>query len=207
MAKAETTNNLRNQFYRNNNPRLQRLLWLMVFINLFLVVALLYFVTRPPRTNYFASVDGKNTRLAPLDAPIVSQAALLQWASQAAVAVNTYDFVHYAQSFAAVEPYFTSDGWTQFQNSNKDNLDNVKKKKLRVTAVTTGAPVITDQGPLLGHYVWRVTIPILVTYESPNEKKQQNLLINMLIMRIDTRINAKGIAISQFHALERVAQR
>lgn len=200
-------NNLQNQFYRSNNPRLHRLLWLMVIVNLLLVGVLVYFVVRPARTDYFASTDGKNTPLISLEAPIVSQAALLQWASQAAITVYTYDFLRYRQSFAAAEQHFTPDGWTQFQNSNKKNLAEVQKKKLRVTAVATGAPVITDQGPLMGHYVWRISIPLLVTYESPNTKKQQSLLVNMLVMRIDTRTNYKGIAISQFHAAERAAQR
>lgn len=200
-------NNLNNKFYRNNNPRLFRLLWLMVFVNLVLVVALVYLVSRPPHVDYFASVDGKNTHLISLEAPIVTQASLLQWATQAVVTVYTYDFLNYAKNFADAEGYFTAAGWTQFQNSNQKNLDEVKKSKLRVTAVATGAPVITDQGPFLGHYIWRVSIPMLVTYESPNKVERQGLLVNLLIMRIDTRIDPKGIAISQFHAAERAAQR
>lgn len=197
-------NKTRNIFFRQNYSRLFYLLLFMLIINLILTSVLIYLVTHRPAPKYFASSGGdKNTVLYPLTQPVVSQSALLDWATQAAIKVYTYDFLNYQQVLKEVASLFTPEGWKYFQNNLQPNLRNVIEKKLRVTAVATGAPIILEQGPLLGHYAWKVSIPILVTYESASEIVQQPLTVTMVIMRVPTKKTVKGIAIAQFYAKER----
>lgn len=200
----EQLNKIRNIFYQKNLPRLFRLLVLMVIINLALTAVLIYLVTHRPEPKHFASTgDGRTAVLYPLTQPVVSQKALLDWASQAAIIVYTFDFLNYQQMLKEAATLFTPEGWKLFQNNFRPNLNNVIDEKLRVTAVATGAPIILEQGPLLGHYAWKVSLPILVTYESATETVQQPLTITMVIMRVSTSKTPKGIAIAQFYAKER----
>jgi intracellular multiplication protein IcmL len=74
----------------------------------------------------------------------------------------------------------------------------VLAKKLVVSAVATGAPVILQQGLLFGTYTWRVQLPVLVTYQSASEFSQQTVTITMLITRVSTLTTPKGIGIAQF---------
>lgn len=197
---------LRNNFYRDNYRRLVGMLLFMIIVNFGLAGVIVYLITHRPAPQYFAtSADGRITPLYALDQPVVNQGELVQWASQAAVAAYTYNFVNWRDSLQQASQFFTPEGWNQFQQGLKAtrNLDTVIAKKLVVTAVPTGAPVIADQGILNGRYAWRVQIPLLVTYEGAGgERIQQSILVNLVIMRVSTLDTPKGIAIAQFVASE-----
>lgn len=192
---------LRNSFYHDNYRKVVGALLLCVFIILLLGGAIIYIITHPPAPQYFAtSVDGRITPLIPLAQPNLSNAAILQWANEAAISSYTYNFVNYRKALQDASQYFTPEGWQAFLSALKssNNLDAVTAKKLIVTAVATGAPVIQEQGVLLGRYTWKVQMPMLVSYQSANQVSQQNVMVNMLITRISTLSSARGIGIAQF---------
>jgi len=192
---------LRNDFYRDNYRKVVVALLLSVFAILVLIGALSYVIAHPPQPKYFAtSVDGRITPLVPLDQPNLSNAALLQWANTAAVAVFNYNFVNYRQALQDASETFTPDGWKLFMDALKssNNLTAVIDKKLIVSAVATGAPVILEQGVLIDRYAWKVQLPMLVTYQSASQFTQQPVTVTMLIVRISTLSSARGIGINQF---------
>lgn len=194
---------LRNNFYRDNYRRIVIALLLMIFINLGLMGVIFYQITNPPIPKYFAtSSDGRVTPLYPLDMPVVSQAELLQWAGRAAVASYSYDFVNYRDSLQKAQDYFTPEGWQNFEAAltSSRTLETVLAKKLVVSAVATGVPVLLDQGIINGRYAWKVQLPILVSYQSSSENTQQPLLVTMVISRVPTLNIPRGIAIVSFVA-------
>lgn len=194
---------MRKNFYRDNYRRVVIAVLFLIFINLALVFILYYLSTHRPEPKYFAtSADGRITPIYPLTAPMVSDSALLQWANQAAVAAYTYNFATYRKELQDASEYFTPEGWGDFETAleSSRNLETVINKKLVVTAVATGAPVILDRGILTGHYSWKVQMPLLVTYESASTTIQQPILVTMLVTRVSTLNVPKGIAIAQFVA-------
>lgn len=74
------------------------------------------------------------------------------------------------------ESNFTSDAWQQFLLQLKDsgNLQAIDVKKIIVSAVISGAPVVAYQGMLDGRYAWKVQVPLLVTFVSASERFQKN---------------------------------
>jgi intracellular multiplication protein IcmL len=196
-------NNLRNIFYRNRYNRLFYLLRIMVFVNLILAAILIYFMTHAPIAATYASHEGKNTTLYPLPEPIVSQNALLSWATQAAISAYTFDYVNYKSALQQASHYFSPQGWSLYQHHLQPLLNAVISKKLKLAAVAVGPPVIVEEGPLLGRYSWSVRIPILVSYESATEVQQQSLLVSMVVTRVSTLMTTKGIAIAQFYTTQR----
>ena len=196
---------LRNNFYRDNYRRVLGALMLMLFINIALVGLLAYSFTRTHEAQYFAtSSDGRITQLHPLSQAVVSTSALLQWANQAAVVAYTYNFVNYRKQLQEASEFFTPEGWRNFEVALKGsrNLETVLARKLVVTAVATGAPVVLDQGVIGGRYAWKVQMPLLVTYQSSSTTYQQTLTITMVITRVPILNVPKGIAIAQFFASE-----
>lgn len=193
----------RNDFYRDNYRKVVGMLLLSVVIMTILTGGLIYLITNPPEPRYFATTtDGRIAPLIPLDQPNVSQAALLQWANTAAVLAYTYNFVNYRQALQETAAYFTPDGWDAFIQAlkNSNNLVAVQAKKLVVSAVATGAPIILQQGLLSGVYSWRVQIPMLVTYQSASQFSRQSITVTMLITRVSTLNSPQGIGIAQFVA-------
>lgn len=194
---------MRKNFYRDSYRRVVAILLVLILADLLLAFIVYYFATHQPEPKYFAtSADGRITPIYPLTAPMVSKSALLQWANQAAVAAYTYNFATYRKELQDASEYFTPEGWNDFETAlqSSRNLETVIAKKLVVTAVATGAPVILDQGVLNGQYSWKVQMPLLVTYESASTTIQQPILVTMLITRVSTLNVPKGIAIAQFVA-------
>jgi intracellular multiplication protein IcmL len=196
---------LRNNFYRDNYRRVLLVMLILMIANVVLASALTYiFINRPAPVYFATTADGKLTQLTPLHEPLVSRPELLQWANQAVISVFDFNFVNWRAQLQSASEYFTPEGWKSF-NTELDSaktLDLVLKQKLNVSAVATGAPVVADEGTLGDRHAWRVTMPILITYESANQKITQPMIVTLLIARVSTLDNPKGIAIAQFVGTE-----
>lgn len=192
---------LRNNFYRDNYKRVVTAIFVLLFINFALAGIVFYQITNRPVPQYFAtSADGRIVPLYPLSEPMVAPTQLLQWASRAAIAAYTYNFVDYRNALQRVQNNFTPDGWKYFEDALKGarTLEAVLAKKLVVSAVATAAPVILDQGVINGRYAWKVQMPLLVTYQSASEQTQQPIVVTMVVSRVPTVNMPRGIAIASF---------
>ena len=193
----------RNRYYRQGQRKVVSVLLVSMGVNLLLSVLLVFMIMHPPEPKYFAtSIDGHIMPLYPLSQPNQSDTAVVRWANQAAIAAFTYNFVNWHAEIEAASGFFTAEGWTAFLNSLKqsNNIAAVTAKKLVVTAVATGSPVILQKGILNGRYSWRIQLPLLVTFQSASEFAQQNNVITMLITRFDPLKSPRGIGIAQFVA-------
>ena len=193
----------RHEFQRDGHRRVLLALLASIILNAMLGISFGYLVTHPPAPQYFATtINGRITPLIPLDQPNMPPSTLLQWANSAAIAAYTYNFVNYRQELQSASEFFTPDGWNQFIGAlnSSNNLKSVIDKKLVVSAVATGAPVITDQGVINGTYTWSVQMPMLVTYQSASQTVRQNILVRIVVQRISTLYSARGIGISSFVA-------
>jgi intracellular multiplication protein IcmL len=191
---------LRNHFYYDNYRRLMLALVFGCITLALLVGTLLYLVIYPPAPRYFAvSEEGRLIPIVSMKEPNLSDAALLQWTTQAVVRAFSYNYVNYREALQSLRDDFTELGWKHFTTELNDsnNLSSVIHKKLIVSAVPTGVPVIVEQGVRKGVYVWKVQFPLLVTYESPSERIPQSFQVEALIVRLSTLQSARGIGIQQ----------
>ena len=197
---------LRNNFYRDNYRRL-----MMVCLGLIAMVGALgywgwYERTHQPLPKYFATTyDGKLIALVPLNKANLTPNALTQWATEAAVASYTFNFVNFRKALQDVRIYFTKLGYQYFLKALKEsnNLEAVQNKKYVVSAVPTGAPVILKQGVLndgseLGVYSWTVQLPMDINYRSATEQTKQSIVLTMLITRVSTLESPSGVGIASF---------
>lgn len=192
---------MKSNFYKDSYSRILFVLILSITLNFGLATTVLYFIANPPKAKYFAtSINGRITPLIPLDMPNQSDSAVIQWATQAAIASYTYNFVNYQNELKAASRYYTRNGWSQFLAALKESqsLEIVKSKKLIVSAVAAKAPVILQKGLLGGRYQWRIQVPVLVSYQSASENLRQTQVVSMLVKRISTLETPRGIGISQF---------
>lgn len=193
---------LRNNFYRDNFRRMMVFCLLLLAIIGALIGNIYYLQTHQPTPKYFATThDGKLIELLPLNQPNLSTNALLQWSVEAATAAYTFNFVNYRKALQDSRIYFTKLGYQNFLKALTDsrNLEAVKTKKLVVSAVPTGAPVILKEGVTSsGLFAWQVQFPMLLTYQSASETIPQNIVITMLITRVPTLESPKGVGIASF---------
>lgn len=197
---------MRNQFYRDKYRQVSLAFLLVLVINLLLAGIIFYKVINQPQPVYFATTaDGKIVELEPLSTPVLSDAQVLQFATRAAVASYTYNYVNYREQLQGAADYFTVRGWKNYQEELKKskNLEAVVNNRLVGYATPTGAPVIVDRGVIDGVYAWKVTLPILATYEGGATKITQPLTVTMVIIRVPVVSNPKGVEVSSFYAAER----
>lgn len=193
---------LRNNFYRDNYRRVMIFCLMLVLIIAALVGIIFYQQSHVPTPKYFATTqDGKLIELIPLSQPNLSTNALLQWAVEAATAAYTFNFVNYRKALQDTRIYFTKQGYQNFLKALQDsrNLEAVRTKKLVVSAVPTGAPVVLKEGQTSnGLFAWQVQFPMLLTYQSASETISQDIVITMLITRVPTLESPKGVGIASF---------
>jgi intracellular multiplication protein IcmL len=186
---------------QQSTPKLMSFFIILLLTNL--AIGFLTYVSylAPREPDYFyTTMNGQFYKLLPLSMPNTSDSVVSQWANLAVIDTFTYDFVNYNASLEKDSQYFTSAGWYTFLRSLTDssNLSKVISKKLVVSAVAIKPPSILMKGMLNGVYSWRIQLPILVTYQSASEFVQQNLLVTLLVCRIPTLDNPKGLGIEQF---------
>jgi len=191
----------RNFFYRDGYRNAMMALLGSIGVNMLLIGLVVYQFSIRPAPVYFATQsNGSLIELKPLDEPLVSEELLLTWAGQAAIAAYTYDFLNYRQDFEDMKQYFTASGFDNYVTGLKQsgNLDVVLTKRLVVKGAVAETPVIVMEGPIKGHYSWKVQVPMVVLYQSNTETINQHLLVTMLISRVSTLEKIQGIAITQF---------
>lgn len=192
---------LRNAFYRDGRRKLVTGLLISLITTAMIAFLLFHIITHPPAPRYFAtSQSGRITPLIPLDKPNQVDASLLQWANKVAIATYSYSYVNYRDELQASSGFFTAEGWTQFLTALKDsnNLAAVKQRKMVVSAEATRAPEIIERAVSPdGRYSWRVQIPLLVSYQGQVDATQ-NVIVNMLIVRVPSLNAPSGIGIAQY---------
>lgn len=192
--------NRKNDFYRDYYNTFIFVLILAIFSLVGLVGFVFYQIHHRPIPQFVAvNTKGQRILLTSFEEPNLLPSTIIKWASKAAVAAYTFDFVNYKQQIALVRPYFTPAGWADYQASISNVIQTITKNQLFVNGVVSGPPVISNQGDLSGKgYVWRVQIPFLVTYQSTETTTQGRYTVVITIMKVPTRVDPMGIGIDQF---------
>jgi intracellular multiplication protein IcmL len=189
---------LRLEFYRDSYRKLVVVSAGALIVALLQTGIIYFLASRPVRTDYFATEGGRIIPLQPLNAPVLTQRQVLSFAQEASVEAYTFDFVNYRKQLQGVAGYFTQEGYSEYIEAlSRSNLDIVTQKKYVVSAVASGAPVVTREGLKQGVYVWEVQMPMSVAYQSASERADQKFIVRMLLKRIPTTLNPRGIGVHQ----------
>lgn len=189
-----------NEFYQNYFHTLVVLLVAVILIMLVLVLWVMYQTQHRPLPQFIAvATNGQQIQLIPRNEPSLLTSTILKWATKAAIASYTYDFVNADKQLAAARHYFTDAGWQVFSNSITNLIQSIKANQLFVNGVVSGPPVISNQGEISGRgYVWRVQMPFLVTYQSADTVNRKQFYLSLTIVKVPTWKNPAGIGIDQF---------
>jgi len=203
MSKVtQTCQFAKNKLYREHYRRTIKGVVVLAMTAVALTLVLTYLSVSKEQPDYYATTTtGELIPLHSLSQPVITNKTLLQWASLAARSAFNLDFVHSSAQLKTASANFTSAGWEQFLKAMAEShmISDVTDKKLQMSAVVSQAPVILNQAIVSGRYTWRVQMPLLVTYVSASETRQQHLLVTMDIQRVPVLSAAKGILISDFY--------
>lgn len=199
---------LRNLFYQDaykSNASMLRYGAGALLVSVSLNLALGWALVHKKPVYFAATADGRILPLVPLSRPAMEDRAVLSWGTDVAISAYSYDFVNWRKAISGLSSDFTKEGFSSFVGSLKasGNLKLVEDNRMVASAVPAEAGVIIAKGLLKGVYVWKIQIPILVTYQASKSSATQNLLVTLLVVRRPVLSHPKGLAIAQFLAQEK----
>lgn len=192
--------NKKNDFYASSYQSVMIVLFVEIILVLLLVMLVLYQVFHRPLPPFSAIAPNKQRmELSASYEPNLLSSTLITWASKAAVAAYTFDFVNYPKQIALARPYFTEAGWNDYLASTHDLIQTITQNQLFVNGIVSGPPVISNQGELPGRgYTWRIQVPFLVTYQSAGTTTRSDFIVVITLVRVPTSVNPAGVGIDQF---------
>lgn len=163
-------------------------------------------IMRDPKPAYFAVQNGQLIPMVPVSNPYVKPGDLNQWVARAVTESYMLDFQNFRTRLEENAKYFTPEGFKDYKNSleKSGRMKMIQEGWFVGSAVPTDAPVIISEGAVNGRYMWRIRMPVTVSYSSKTHSvPQQKLILTIVVVRVDTRENPYGIGITQI--VERTA--
>lgn len=203
---ARTAAGLRYEWYRDGFRLLLALLLLGgVTLALSLGLNVYLFTYQPPPRYFVQTADHQLVGVVPLNEPSFSDEHITQWATEAIVAANNWNFANYRESLqAACNRYFTPAGCQEYRDAliRIGNLESVKAKRLTVRAVVVKPPVILNK-VLQGQtqrFTWHLQMEVLISYLSSAEQTTQNLIVTVVVIRRPLTEYEQGVGIEKYIA-------
>lgn len=192
----------RNAYYSDQYYLSFLVMVFLLFINIILLVGIVYKITHPPQPVYFpTNADGSIIDDYALSDPVKSDDYVLQWTSDQVRLAFSQDYVHYKAQFMDVQGSFTNSGWNDFFDAVKksNNLTTLTTQKMVSSAEITTAPYIVKKLILSGHYAWNIKMSIAIKFEnSQNSPIIQTYDVNVVVLREPVVDYPDGIAINNF---------
>ncbi len=197
---------LRFEWYRDGFRLLLGLLLIgALVLTLSLGLNVYLFALRPPPRYFVQTADHRLVGVTPLDEPSFSDERITQWATEAIVAANNWNFADYREALqAACNRYFTPAGCQEYRDAliRIGNLESVKAKRLTVRAVVVKPPIILNK-VLQGQtrrFTWHLQMEVQISYLSSTEQTAQSLVVNAVVVRRTTTETEQGIGIEKYVA-------
>ena len=197
---------LRFEWYRDGFRLLLGLLLIgALILALSLGLNVYLFALQPPPRYFVQTADHRLVGVVPLDEPSFSDERVTQWATEAIVAANNWNFADYREALqAACNRYFTPAGCQEYRDAliRIGNLESVKAKRLTVRAVVVKPPIILNK-VLQGQtqrFAWHLQMEVLLSYLSSAEQTAQPLVVTVVVVRRALTETEQGVGIEKYVA-------
>lgn len=193
---------LKDNFYRDSFGKVIFIIMGLAISIIALIATSIYlYLSAPPPLIFPVQNEMRVLAPVPLDQPYLSSPEVLQWVADVLPKSFDFDFNHYNDQIKAMEVHFTNDGWKQFVNQLNmyANYNNVQAYKLFIRGTPASAPAIVQKGLIeeTGQYGWKVEMQVNITYAGYQPLPNKLVTFQMLIVRVPTLNNLKGVGIDK----------
>ncbi|PUW01519.1 DotI/IcmL/TraM family protein [Cronobacter sakazakii] len=166
---------------------------------LVIVVAILAWMVYHPPVDYFATENGRVTRIYPMDKPAWSESDVRQFGADTISEAFTLDFVHYRGQMTAVSPRFSEEGFVGYNQAlvSSNVLALVRDKRMNLT-VSSEPGVISSRGVIGGRYTWEFQYPVTLRLQGQNSSSPPiRYILTLRIQQADVRLKPGGLEVTQ----------
>lgn len=163
------------------------------------MTGILLFSREEPRY-YAVTPDLRIQEVVSLSEPYIPNAGLTNWVAQTVASTLNLNFRNWRDQLGQLRAAYDPTAFESLIVAMKNNgiLNIIEEKRLVCSAVIQDAPVIHASGMQQGVYMWRLRMPVLLSYESSRGVEfRQNLTADILVQRVSTLKKPLGIDIRQ----------
>ena len=191
-------------FHRDQHHSWRRAALLLVVTNILTLVVTVGYMNMHSTVyvTVAATSDGRLVPLTQLSEPIMTDAALKTWTVTAVTEAFTLGHHDWRMRLGAVRESFTDRGYESFVNGLEESrfLERIRERLQVSSSVARGVPVVTSTFLHGDRLVWQIEFPLLVTFEAGSKTFSQELVAEVLVMRVPLWEREAGIAIEQLIA-------
>lgn len=161
---------------------------------------LVYREIQPPPVRYFASTpDFDPIPMTPLDQPVTTNPALVEWTVRAALAAYNLDFWNYKQQSEAAKANFLTEAWNGWAGSfiATGNLEKLRKEGMQAIANTHWPAAIKREAVVGGRRTWQVEFPMDLAFVSGNGGVPERRWVTVVVARTEDPKYPRRLAIAQ----------
>lgn len=197
--------------------------YLFSLLTVILLMVFVYYISQPripptfiydEKTNKIVTVE-KTTqnnkkvevpyKIATLPIAHQSFRIVQSWAENAVQDIYTFNFVNFDERLENSRQYFTDGGYDAFLRAlERDGVgQDIKLNRLEVNTIVLERPILINWGGFEQNFVWKIKMPIMVLYNTAGNQKTENYMLELVLIRVPSYINPKGVAISRFSMMNR----
>jgi intracellular multiplication protein IcmL len=155
---------------------------------------------QPPPVKYFASKpDFDPIPMTPLDEPVMTNPALVEWAKDAALAAYNLDFLNYRQQSERAKANFLTHAWNGWAGSfiETGNLEKIRKAGIIAYANTHWPAAIRREAVVNGRLTWEVEFPMDLAFVNSYGGTPETRWVTVVVTRTEDPKYPRRLAISQ----------
>ncbi len=136
-----------------------------------------------------------------LPEPQLSFKNVSRWLQIAVGEIYTFSFVNMDEQLLNAKQYFTEKGYQTYRDAltAKGIETDVKERNLEVSLIPAGAPVMINGNTVGGTEFWRFVVPTILSVYGGKTTVIENYQVEVLIVKVPSYVNHKGIAIAEFN--------
>lgn len=188
----------KNDRYRQSYPKMLLVFVYLCILAVFLTVILVYITIKEPEDkNYAALNTGRIVEIYPYAEPVLTDHYIRSWATLASRSVLNLSFNNYQEELKKASVYFQPEAFSLLSKALTDNgyLKTLTASKLIMRSYVNDTVVIVWQGLESGDFVWKVQLPVTISYEGASSNVTRSIVVKMTIVRVPTVDNPHAILI------------
>lgn len=180
-----------------------RIVLILIFLLSLFICHAIWKISHPTQPKYFYIDQNQLVHsIIPLDKPIIDDAQLLQWAIRWGSAPFNINYYDYQEQMSVASRHFSHKGWVSFATSftKQGNIDKIIAAKMLCYAQPTHSAIIKDSTLIMGQLSYDIQFPMIQTCENTNQVNSQNLIIDVVVKRINNDNHPDGLVIDRLIA-------
>jgi intracellular multiplication protein IcmL len=194
---------LRNAFYKKKFHFVLGIYALSLMIIAILISIIIFLKATQAKPHYFVADEvGRLMKDIPLNDLNMSSDELLDWAVNAVLAANSFDFINYRHQLQDAQKYFMDESWATYMKelAISDNLLALKYRRWVFVAKVVEKPTLIAEGILSGVRAFKLQMPLLVTYLKPpsydiKSSASNAFVVTVIVVRRNLLESYQGLAV------------